>query len=82
MLILTRKANESIIIGDNIRVTVIEIQGDKVRLGIDAPRELSVHRQEIYEAIKEANRRAVLDGRGLEELLRQVNLEAGKKGGD
>ena len=52
MLVLTRKTNESIIIGEDIVLTVIEIRRDKVRLGIKAPREVSVHRREIYEAIK------------------------------
>jgi carbon storage regulator len=52
MLVLSRKKDEKIIIGDNITVMVIEIRGDKVRLGIDAPREVTVHRQEVYEAIQ------------------------------
>ena len=51
MLVLSRKKNESIIINDNITVTVIEIRGDKVRLGIVAPKEVPVHRQEVFEAI-------------------------------
>lgn len=51
MLVLSRKKNESIIINDNITVTVIEIRGDKVRLGIEAPKNVSVHRREVYEAI-------------------------------
>ena len=51
MLVLTRKKNESIVISDNIKVTVVEIRGDKVRLGIEAPREIEVHRQEVYEQI-------------------------------
>ena len=51
MLVLSRKKNESIIINDNITVTVIEIRGDKVRLGIEAPKEVTVHRREVYEAI-------------------------------
>ncbi len=53
MLVLSRKKNESIIINDNITVTVVEIRGDKVRLGIDAPKEVSVHRREVYEAIRD-----------------------------
>lgn len=48
---LSRKKDEKIIIGDNITIMVIEIRGDKVRLGIDAPREITVHREEVYEAI-------------------------------
>ncbi len=52
MLVLSRKQNESIIINDNIVVTVVEVRGDKVRLGIEAPKEIAVHRQEVYEAIK------------------------------
>ncbi len=51
MLVLSRKKDESIIINDHIRVTIVEIRGDKVRLGIDAPKEVSVHRREVYEAI-------------------------------
>jgi carbon storage regulator len=52
MLVLSRKKDEKIIIGDKITIMVIEIRGDKVRLGIDAPKEITVHRQEVYEAIK------------------------------
>jgi len=58
MLVLSRQRDESIIIGDNIVITVVEIRGDKVRLGIQAPTETSVHRQEVYEAIKRENMRA------------------------
>ena len=57
MLVLTRKKNESIIINNDITVVVVEIRGDKVRLGIDAPREVSVHRDEIYQAIKRDQQR-------------------------
>lgn len=52
MLVLSRKKNESIIINDNITITVIEIRGDKVRLGIEAPKDVTVHRREVYEAIQ------------------------------
>lgn len=51
MLVLSRKKNESIVINNEIVITVVEIRGDKVRLGIVAPRDVSVHRQEVYEAI-------------------------------
>jgi carbon storage regulator len=51
MLVLSRKKNESIIINDHITVTVIEIRGDKVRLGIEAPKDVTVHRREVYDAI-------------------------------
>ncbi|MEW4570498.1 carbon storage regulator CsrA [Tautonia sp. JC769] len=51
MLVLSRKKNESIIINDHIVVTVVEIRGDKVRLGIEAPKDISVHRREVYDAI-------------------------------
>jgi len=52
MLVLSRKKNESIVIDDNIVITVVEVRGDKVRLGIQAPREVPVHRSEVYEAIQ------------------------------
>jgi carbon storage regulator len=51
MLVLSRMVNEVIVIGDGIRVTVVDIRGDKVRLGIEAPREVTVHREEVYNAI-------------------------------
>ena len=54
MLVLSRKVNETIIINDNIVITVVDIRGDKVRLGIEAPKEVPVHRQEVYDAIKRA----------------------------
>lgn len=52
MLVLSRHRDESIIIGDNIVITVVDVRGDKVRLGIDAPTDIPVHRQEVYEAIQ------------------------------
>ena len=51
MLVLSRKKNESIVINDHINIVVVEIRGDKVRLGIEAPKEVPVHRREVYEAI-------------------------------
>ena len=58
MLVLSRQRDESIMIGDNIVITVVDIRGDKVRLGINAPAEIPVHRQEVYEAIQMENLRA------------------------
>jgi carbon storage regulator len=61
MLVLSRQRDESIIIGDDIVITVVDIRGDKVRLGIDAPKEVPVHRREVYEAIQKENARAGQD---------------------
>lgn len=58
MLVLSRQRDETIIIGDNIEITVVDIRGDKVRLGVSAPKEISVHRKEVYEAIRRENREA------------------------
>ena len=55
MLVLSRKKDEKIIIGDQITLMVIDIRGDKVRLGIEAPKEVAVHREEVYEAIQKEN---------------------------
>jgi carbon storage regulator len=57
MLVLSRQRDESIVIGDNVVVTIVDIRGDKVRLGIEAPGEVTVHRQEVYEAIQRENRK-------------------------
>src|SRR5678816_2457417 len=58
MLVLSRQRDETIMIGDDIEVTVVDIRGDKVRLGITAPKEISVHRKEVYDAIRRENRAA------------------------
>jgi len=58
MLVLSRHRDESIMIGDNIVITIVDIRGDKVRLGIAAPQDIPVHRQEVYEAIKRENMQA------------------------
>ena len=55
MLVLSRKKNESIVIDEKIVITVVEIRGDKVRLGIEAPREVPIHRSEVYEALSKLN---------------------------
>lgn len=58
MLVLSRQRDESIVIGDNIVITIVDIRGDKVRLGIEAPTEIPVHRQEVYDAIQRENLKA------------------------
>lgn len=62
MLVLTRRKNQSIVIGDDVVVTVLEVKGDSIRLGITAPREVQVYREELLAALTEANASAVLDG--------------------
>lgn len=58
MLVLTRKVGEGIIIGDDIKLTIVEIKGGSIRIGIDAPRSKKIHRQEVYDIILEQNRAA------------------------
>ncbi len=58
MLVLSRHRDESIMIGDDVVVTIVDIRGDKVRLGIEAPQDIPVHRQEVYEAIQRENQKA------------------------
>ena len=58
MLILSRKVNEKVVIGDNISISIIEIRGDQVRIGIDAPKKVKVFRQEVFDAILEQNKAA------------------------
>jgi len=75
MLVLSRKTNESIVISKNIEVKVVEVRGDYVKLGITAPREISVHRKEIYEAICKENSDSIvkkqIDENELEEKLKE-----------
>ena len=73
MLVLSRKKNESIVINNDITIVVVEIRGDKVRLGVEAPKEVPVHRREVYEAIHRAGNNGPL-GSG------QVGSEATKQG--
>lgn len=58
MLVLSRHRDESIMIGDDVVVTIVDIRGDKVRLGINAPQDIPVHRREVYEAIQRENQKA------------------------
>ena len=70
MLVLTRRAGESIVIGNEIVVTVVEVRSGQVRLGIQAPRHIEVHRHEIYEQVRDANLRAARDARGTAEAVK------------
>ena len=58
MLILTRKVNESLLVGDDVKLTVLGIKGGQIRIGISAPRDVAVHRQEIYERIQQEKKEA------------------------
>ena len=74
MLVLSRQRDETIMIGDEIEVTVVDVRGDKVRLGINAPTRIAVHRKEVYEAIKRENEQAARlgDERDLDVLSRTL----------
>ena len=75
MLVLSRKKNESIVINDDITIVVVEIRGDKVRLGVEAPREVPVHRREVYDAIKRSEQEANGDAARLEQGQPTAELE-------
>ncbi|MGI5838050.1 MAG: carbon storage regulator CsrA [bacterium] len=82
MLVLSRRKDESIIIGRDIEITIVDIQGDKVRIGIKAPKNITVHRREIFREIEKANRQAVqADDEGLE-AFRQLWQAAERNGRD
>ena len=71
MLVLTRRTGQSIMIGNDVTVTVLEIRNDQVRIGVAAPRSVQVHREEIYEQIARENEAAVRDARSAAEALRR-----------
>ncbi len=75
MLLLTRKKGEKIVIGDNVYVTVVEVKGDQVQIGIEAPEKIPVHREEIFKEIQEENIRAkasaTLDLKKAQELIKK-----------
>jgi len=73
MLVLTRKAGESVMIGDDVVITVLEARGDVIRLGIDAPKNVRVHREEVYRELQAANREAASPADAVvEELTRTL----------
>ena len=61
MLALSRKANESIMIGNDIEITILEVKGEQVKIGINAPKSVPVYREEVYEQIRESNKEAASD---------------------
>ncbi|MBC7230044.1 MAG: carbon storage regulator CsrA [Actinobacteria bacterium] len=84
MLVLTRKINESVMIGDEVEVCLLEIKGDKVRLGIKAPRSVTVHRKEVYEEIRRANEEAARSSfegaREAERIMEELGGAHGRQG--
>src|SRR4051812_16761248 len=79
VLVLTRRANQSIMIGHEIVVTVLEVRGDQVRLGIKAPRSIDVHREEIFAQLQQANRDAVQSPKQAAESLQGIKLPAAEE---
>ncbi len=73
MLVLTRKPGQKIIINDNIEVTILEAKGDSIRVGIEAPRDITIYRHEIYEEIKNENRRTANQS-SLDDVTKVLNL--------
>ncbi|MGN0480942.1 MAG: carbon storage regulator CsrA [Lachnospiraceae bacterium] len=73
MLALSRKKDESIVINGNIEITVIEIKGDQIKLGINAPKSVPIYRKEVFEQIQESNKEAAnsIDAEGLKKLLKK-----------
>ncbi len=64
MLVLTRRIGESLVIGDDVVIRVLDVKGDVVRIGVDAPRHVQIHRQEVYEAVMAANQAAAATSEG------------------
>ena len=76
MLVLTRKENESIMIGDKIKVTIVESSGGQIRLGIDAPQDVEIYREELYNQIKEENKVAsTVEVENLSSLVKQLKKD-------
>lgn len=78
MLVLTRRANQSIMIGHDIVVTVLEVRGDQVRIGIRAPRDVDVHREEVFAALQQANVSAASPSKEALEQLGSIKPKAPK----
>ncbi|MED4454449.1 carbon storage regulator CsrA [Metabacillus fastidiosus] len=74
MLVLTRKINEAIQIGDDIEITILSIQGDQIKLGINAPKNIEIHRKEVYLSIKESNNEAASISINLIDQIKKQSL--------
>jgi carbon storage regulator len=77
VLILTRRVGESVVIGDDIVVTVVEVRGDSVRIGINAPRSVDVHREEVYRELRNVNEQAASPDPDAVEALRDLIAKSG-----
>lgn len=82
MLVLSRKKHESIMIGDEIEIKIVAVEGDVVRLGIEAPKHVEVHRKEVYEAIKEENEQALQHKADWSLLKQMLGKQAGESDGE
>jgi carbon storage regulator len=72
MLVLTRKINESIMVGDDVKITIVDVKGDQVKLGITAPRQVAVHREEVYREIQKENQLASSSKPNLDSLEKML----------
>lgn len=79
MLILSRKKNEAIHIGDDIIITVLDIFGDHIKIGIDAPKNIQIYRAEILKAIQQENKQAALTKAAVQDLVKLMNQDKGEK---
>ena len=77
MLVLTRRPGESIVVGEDIVITVIEIKGGQVRIGIDAPRSVEVYREEIYEQVRQENLSAIANVERIREAVQDQPKDSG-----
>lgn len=75
MLILSRKTNEKICIGENITLTIIEVRGDQVKIGVDAPKDVKVFRHEVFQAIQSENKAAAVADKTVLTALSSINLK-------